>query len=384
MSSDAPHNVGEPGAEYFLELIIDTLGQLTPDEQGFFLQKFLKSLSGVGVSEEESLVHWRGILRRRSELAERLGRAMTLRTAAADYFDTAKIAHNTTLVDYEELKHLRHNAATDPLTGLYNRRLFQEYMTKELTRSRRHGDTLSLLLFDLRNFKQVNDSRGHATGDAVLRNLARACQETIRESDYSFRVGGDEFAVLLPQSQSENADALAQRIKAKFERYARTSVPDLELGLDYGVASFPSDGDSLEKLYQVADGGLYAQKEKGHAREVELTAGPALSPLLVVPGRTPVVREVPQPSRRHEVRISMEGLDARGVLHNGFGDREVKLLDFSRRGIGFLLDEGLDLPEIFNARLHVPPFADVDRRFRRVYMQPIPEGLTRVGCCLAN
>jgi diguanylate cyclase (GGDEF)-like protein len=377
-------SAGEQGAEYFFELILDALQRLTPEAQSLFLQKFLRSLIGVEVPESESISHWEGILRHRNQMAERLGRPVSLRAAAADYMDGTFVSHNATLVEYEELKRLRHDAATDPLTGLYNRRLFQEYMTKELARSRRYGSGMALLLFDLRNLKRVNDTYGHATGDAVLRGAAGAIRGSIRESDHGFRIGGDEFAVLLPQSESSNAHGLAQRIADKFAPEARSLAPDADSELNFGVASFPSDGENVEKLYEVADRNLYTQKGGVTRGAGEAPAEPAL-PALTTPSRQDsAAGGGEQPSRRRSVRVSVEGIGARGFLHDGFGDKEATLVDLGHGGIGFLVEETVQLPGIFYARLHVPPLKDVNLKFRKVYSHRVPQGLQRIGCCFAT
>jgi diguanylate cyclase (GGDEF)-like protein len=377
-------SAGEQGTEYFLELILDTLQQLPPQAQSLFLQKFLRSMIGVDVPENESLSHWDGILRQRKQMAERLGRPVSLRAAAVDYIDGTFVSHNATLVKYEELKRLRHNAATDPLTGLYNRRLFQEYMSKELARSRRYGSPLALLLIDLRNFKRVNDTYGHATGDAILRGVTRAIRESIRGSDHGFRIGGDEFAVLLPQSDTPNAQGLGQRIADKFNNHAKSLAPDVDSGLNFGVASFPSDGESVKKLFEVADQNLYTHKGRVTRGGAEVPAAPGPPASITPSPQEAAADRSQQPSRRRSVRVSVEGIGARGFLHNGFGDKEVKLVDLGHGGIGFVVEETAELPGIFYARLHVPPLKDVDLKFRKVYAHRLPEGLQRVGCSFAS
>ncbi len=176
--------------EYWLDLVTDTLAQLDVGARGAFLQKFLQSLVGRGVSEEESITYWEGILARQIQWAEKLGRPVTLRTAVVDYVEDLRILRNPVLMEYDELKKLRHNAATDSLTGLNNRRMFEEYLVQEIDRSTRYGSAFALLSFDLRSFKSVNDIYGHAAGDEILRCLARASIENLRGSDIPCRVGG--------------------------------------------------------------------------------------------------------------------------------------------------------------------------------------------------
>ncbi|MFQ5776764.1 MAG: diguanylate cyclase domain-containing protein [Terriglobia bacterium] len=380
----------EDPSEYFLDLIADTLEQLDPAVQGAFLQKFLNGLAGVDVSEDDSLVYWQAIQLRRRELTERLGRPVTLKTAAVDYFGTALLLKNPILLEYHELKRLRQSAATDPLTGLYNRRLFDESLAKELSRSQRYSYPLGLLLLDLRNFKKANDTYGHAIGDEVLLYLAQACTETVRGSDYPCRIGGDEFGLLLPQSDGKSASALARRIAYKFENHVQRLAPDVGLGLDYGVASFPEDGDKASSLFEVADHRLYAYKKEAHRgrrpwqREhdeprVLSVPAPATSPTVVEGGAAPSSSR--QELRRYE-RISLEGTGAYGILRNGIGPKVARVIDLSLGGASFLLDETIQAPETFYARLHVPIllFPPSDMKMRRVYSRRLAQGLQRIGC----
>ncbi len=396
MADGSRDHLPERDTPYLQQLVADTLERLSPSAKGPFLKEFLKALAGVEVSEQDGPNHWEGILARQFEMRQRLGRAVSLVTAASDYFDTAEIYRSPALIEYQDLKRLRRDAATDGLTGLYNRRLFDETVTKELNRAQRASSELTLLLFDMRDFKGMNDTYGHAQGDRLLGCFARAVTETIRRSDYGFRIGGDEFAVLLPESDSQNARTLARRIEESFQRHSRAVTPNLVAQLDYGLASFPAHGETREKLYEVADQGLYAYKNSRKTAcaepavqipnppavsEVRAASAPDGEPIRII--RPPDPAEGPKQKRRH-IRLSMEGVDARGILHDGeINDKEVRLLDLARGGIGFLLDDSATLPEHFFARLHVPPFRDVDLRFRRVYMRPQTTGLLRVGASIA-
>src|SRR5208282_822912 len=189
------------GLEDWLDFIVDTLRHLDEGAKGPFLQEFLLGLVSLDVSENDSITHWEGVLANQRHLAEKLSRPVTLRTAAVDYFGELSILQNPILMEYEELQRLRHNAATDPLTGLNNRRIFEEHLRREINRSSRYGTTFALISIDLRRFKSVNDTYGHAAGDEILRSVARACLETIRASDITCRTGGDEFEILLPRAE---------------------------------------------------------------------------------------------------------------------------------------------------------------------------------------
>jgi len=273
----------EAGSDYLLELIVHNLRQLGQAPHEAFLQRLLRGLASIEVSEKESIVHWERILERRNELAQKLGRQVFLRTVAVDYFGELHLLRKPILLEYEELEKLRHNAATDPLIGLKNRRTFEEHLGREINRATRYGTSFGLLLLDLRRFKRANDRYGHAVGDEILRSVARASAETVRGSDVSCRIGGDEFAIRLPQADRPSAEAFAERIARKFESYAGPLAPETPVGVDYGIAIFPEDGEEAAKLFQVADKNLYESKQNA-VRPVE-------QPAPAVPGSSPASGE---------------------------------------------------------------------------------------------
>ncbi|HEX9764717.1 MAG TPA: diguanylate cyclase [Candidatus Acidoferrales bacterium] len=310
---------GGDAGEFLLDLLIDSLEQLEPAHQGPFLQKFLKSLASVEVSEEESIVHWDEVLRRRNELADRLGRPISLRTAAVDYFGSGFILRNPILLEYNELKRLRRSAATDSLTGLYNRRLFDEHLARELNRSRRYDYPMTLVLFDLRNFKQANDAYGHPVGDAILRALASACTENIRGADYACRIGGDEFAVILPQAEAASGRLLAQRIVQTFEQGALGLAPQIEVGLDFGLATFPEDGDTGEGLIELGDRRLYEYKNQRKPGNGVMEPPPPPPPPSPPKSATPQPPEPPaaRPSRPARPAPMQSGPEPKGEEPKG-------------------------------------------------------------------
>jgi diguanylate cyclase (GGDEF)-like protein len=144
---------------------------------------------------------------------------------------------------------LRLAASTDPLTGLLNRRAFGERCVRELARARRTGEPFAALLVDVDDFKQINDREGHAAGDAALVGLASELSGALREIDTVARIGGDEFAVLLPGTGTEAARATAERLAA------HTTV-----AISIGTAVYGVDGHSAEELARAADAALYAAK----------------------------------------------------------------------------------------------------------------------------
>src|SRR5208337_4127809 len=137
--------------------------------------------------------------------------------------------------------------------------------------------SFALLAFDLRNFKSVNDLYGHAAGDDILRNVARASLETLRGSDIPCRTGGDEFVIILPQADRPGSEVLAERIARKFEEYARPLAPGTSVGIDYGIAIFPEDGHDVTSLIAAADRSLYASKSKSQDRSEGRAVAPQVT-----------------------------------------------------------------------------------------------------------
>ena len=165
---------------------------------------------------------------------------------------------------YDELDRWRALAGRDPLTQAGNRRTFEEELSRELARHRRSGEPFALILLDLDDLKQRNDRNGHAAGDEALIAFTHACQRTLRDTDLLARVGGDEFAVLLPGSTHAGAICLSQRLREAVECIVVDGTP---LRVSLGCASAEL-AKSAELIRDVADQELYRDKtRRKHARE---------------------------------------------------------------------------------------------------------------------
>jgi diguanylate cyclase (GGDEF)-like protein len=152
-------------------------------------------------------------------------------------------------------------ALTDDLTGLPNRRHFQERLSAELARVSREAVPVSLLLLDVDDFKSVNDSLGHAAGDAVLSELAGVLRDGVRTADVACRSGGEEFAVILPNADEDEAQHCAERL---LERIRAAG----DIRVSAGIATAPTDGRTVEALFQIADDRLLDAKAAGKDRLV--------------------------------------------------------------------------------------------------------------------
>ncbi|HLT58321.1 MAG: sensor domain-containing diguanylate cyclase [Limnochordales bacterium] len=159
---------------------------------------------------------------------------------------------------HEELQQL---ALTDGLTGLANNRAFWENLHRELARAQRFAQPLSLMVLEIDNFKRVNDVYGHLRGDDALRAVARTINVSCRAMDIGARVGGDEFAVILPQTTKAEAVSVAQRLCSQVE--ALRLRDDIRLTISIGLAAYPEDGTSPNALFAAADYAMYRIKYQG-------------------------------------------------------------------------------------------------------------------------
>ena len=170
----------------------------------------------------------------------------------------------------ETLEALRRLATRDELTGLLNRREYDRVLNEEEDRAERFGNTLALVILDLDHFKAINDTHGHPAGDAVLREVARRLAGTIRTVDRAARIGGEEFALVLVQTDRRSALEVARRAIGLVANEPIKAGPGLSIAVtaSAGVAEFPSDAKSAGALFAAADTALYAAKSGGRNRAV--------------------------------------------------------------------------------------------------------------------
>jgi diguanylate cyclase (GGDEF)-like protein/putative nucleotidyltransferase with HDIG domain len=174
-------------------------------------------------------------------------------------------------------------ARTDPLTKLLNRRGFRELLDLELERSRRSGAPLALVVGDIDHFKEVNDRSGHPVGDATLRRVAALLGQGVRRIDAVARVGGEEFALVLPDLDDKGAFVLAERLRCALrEEFLADTVA---ITISFGIASYPQHGETAGSLLRAGDEALYAAKQAGRDRTVIHSPALASQPLEGVRGR---------------------------------------------------------------------------------------------------
>jgi diguanylate cyclase (GGDEF)-like protein len=425
-SPGAPVPPRLPIEDSYLELLADTLEGLDLSARGQFLQRYIHAITHLDLRENQCIQLWEEMLLRRRELSENLGRQVALKTALMDVLASAGLFRVPIVIEYDDLKMLQLNAVTDPLTGLYNRRLFSETFEKELNRSRRYGSPLGLVVLDLHRFKEVNDQHGHPRGDEVLRTAAATLKKALRTSDSAFRIGGDEFALLLPQTDAEQALALSRRVETVFAEMLQPLQLSVGVSMDHGVATFPQDGEQADQLIRVADERLYRLKHANHGRATnggtrlpsdsfpaEPVAAPERSPVppppisiesaraperpepepKPEPAEAPASSEASTPSQtptpriytvqRKAERVSMAGTNAYATLGEQ-GSRRARVSDLGFGGVAIELDAQEDLPENMLAVLHVPILPPVRVSLKPVWFQRTAQGSFRVGCAFVS
>ncbi len=399
-----------PIEDAYLELLADTLDGMDIPARSQFLQRYFRTTTHLDLRETQSLQLWEEMLTRRRELSEQLGRPISLKTVLMDVLSSAGMIRVPVVLEYDEFKKLQVSAVTDPLTGLYNRRLFAESFEKELNRARRYGLPLGIVILDLHRFKEVNDKYGHPRGDEVLRAAAATLQKALRTSDSAFRIGGDEFALLLPQTDAAQAEALGKRIETVFAETLKPLQLGFSVTMDHGVATFPQDGDQSEQLIHVADERLYQLKHASH-KASSRPAAPAVPRTPASPpeatsltNRSPerpasefdvasstaaqsissqTAPEIPHPVQytvqRKAERVSMTGTNAYAVIGES-GTRRARVLDLGFGGVALEFEQAEDYPDNLLAVLHVPILPPVRVFLRPVWSRMTKEGAFRLGC----
>ncbi len=195
-------------------------------------------------------------------------------------------------------------ARVDELTSLFNRRHFDESLKMEIDRHARYRSMMSLIFLDLDFFKAYNDTQGHTAGDKILELIGRLVNGALRSTDLAFRYGGDEFAVILPQSASNDAFIVAERVRGKIA--AEMGKRDVNISASLGLASWPSDGVTSDELVNAADRALYYAKETGGNRTCVASK---MLPSLTVAATTRTTTEKEVLSIIHTLAATIEARD---------------------------------------------------------------------------
>ena len=327
-------------------------------QRGEVLRQLLTDWTGIPFDSEEALERWGEIEHLVGGLREKLGPPLGLQTVLLHHLHSRKgLLKEPRLVSEADLAVLRVNAITDPLTGLYNRRFLLDHLSREISRAERSDGLLSVVLMDLKGFKSINDRLGHPVGDSVLVRTARVIRESLRAVDAGCRFGGDEFVLVLPNTDMFSALAVAERVRERIAAMALPARGGLVLDFHYGMASYPHDGKSTDFLLKVADLRLYQCRSQS---------------------------AFGAPSHRMHPRFAPEDMSVR-VEERGRGAAWLApVVDLSFGGLAFRARRRETWPRRWNAEIlqkHDPERHAI--RLRPMHWAPLPGGAVRVGCAYA-
>ena len=187
-------------------------------------------------------------------------------TINVDYYEQKDDYYVFSLSDITKFKEksniLEYQASHDKLTGLFNRNRFDEIYSKERKSGKRYNNDLSIIIFDIDDFKMINDTYGHPIGDEVLKDMAKIALSSVREQDINIRWGGEEFLILLPQTNLIGAIAVANKVRTSIEKHVFTDK-SLKITASFGVAQFTNEDDNENTIISKADAFLYEAKKSG-------------------------------------------------------------------------------------------------------------------------
>ncbi|GMR22580.1 MAG: hypothetical protein BMS9Abin37_0939 [Acidobacteriota bacterium] len=276
----------------------------------------LRLLTQLDYTEAEAQEHWEAILSHRDELSKKLGRETSLQVAALDYFQNQKGAIRfPKILEMSTFLATERSAITDGLTGLYNRQFFDVSLRRELKRARRYGLSFSLVMLDVDDFKNVNDIHGHVVGDEALNLTSNVIRASVREIDVACRYGGEEFALILPETSRTGAFIVSERIRLDVKEmfgHQLVATSHFDLSVSGGIAIYPTDSNSAEGLVRMADKALYRSKHDGKDQITLHADEKRRSPRLEA--RTLLVFRERDENRRQELRSETRNLSRNGAL----------------------------------------------------------------------
>ena len=246
------------------EFLLQKFQQIEEINQTSLYGKLLKILTHLDFPYNEAKKIWKEILKNQKLLSDKIGRDIGFRVAMLDYFiNLNKKIKNPKIIEIKLYVEAEKLVLLDELTGVYNRRYFDNCLERESNQARRYSRSLSIMILDIDNFKKINDMYGHPKGDWVLEKLGEILNRCTRLEDTVCRIGGEEFALLMPETTTENALIVGNKIRSEF---SKLTIEGKKLSLSGGLANMPSDAIEGPKLHQTADKALYFAKYSGKNR----------------------------------------------------------------------------------------------------------------------
>ena len=247
------------------DILIAELETIIRNEGRLAYSTIFHVLTSLVIEPNEAEQCWHEIVSHCNRLSVTIGRRVSLRTAICDYFCSVhKSLRNPKVVEINIFEKTAQSSQIDSLTDLYNRRFFDEELSKEIARANRHNTLLSILFLDIDDFKKINDTFGHLAGDRVLQAVADIMSREKRLEDVAARYGGEEFVVVSPETSKANSLILAERIRCSVEQLQLDYEGNtIRLTISGGLASYPIDASDSLTLIKYADNALYRAKASG-------------------------------------------------------------------------------------------------------------------------
>jgi diguanylate cyclase (GGDEF)-like protein len=246
--------------------LLNELNAIVKEYDNIACQIIFQVMVDLHLDRDVALEHWEKVHQHALWLNKKIGRPLPLVATMSDYFSIQKhkLISNTKLITYEHFDSLINHSTIDRLTGLFNRNCLSDTLTHLLALTQREDTELSFVFFDLDDFKLVNDIYGHQMGDSVLHKFGKLLSSSIRLSDIALRYGGEEFVVLMPNTERKDALMLSNRIRLKVKNtpFIEGNIT-LNISVSGGLAVYPTHAKTADELIYSADSALYRAKGAG-------------------------------------------------------------------------------------------------------------------------
>ena len=247
---------------------INEFNKLAKEKGKDAYQAIIQILTDFDFKPDEAEKWWFEITKHREDISNALGRQINLMAAISDYCSLIKKSlKNYKILDINTFEEIKKESTHDNLTDLFNKGYFQDALNQHISLAKRHNTDLSVVFLDIDDFKEVNDTLGHDSGDIVLKAVAKTISEALRASDIIARFGGDEFVILMPNTDKFNALLISERIsKTIKDKVIKLESKNCQITLRGGVAGYPIDANNAKDLLNRADNALYRAKGAGKNR----------------------------------------------------------------------------------------------------------------------
>ena len=247
------------------DIFINKLNNLAGKNGEDTYSVIIQTLTSLDLEPGEAKKCWLEIISHRGNMSDTLGRKISLLTTISDYFCSfEKSLKNHKIIGINAFEKIMKDSTHDDLTGLFNKAYMQDALSQHIALAKRHNTDLSILFLDIDNFKEINDTFGHHSGDIILKNIAHTISQEMRASDIIARFGGDEFVILMPNTYKINALLISERLRKTIQEKPITIKGTThQITVSGGVAGFPVDALKVEDLLNLADSALYRAKGAG-------------------------------------------------------------------------------------------------------------------------